>query len=294
LCSQSENTFAIFVNAFREGLKDAGYIEGQNVTIEYRWAEGHNERLPELAADLLAQHPSVIATLGGSPVTCAAEAATTTAPIVFETGYDPVSAGLVASLNRPTGNATGIVHAPTLLGPKLLEILRELLRADTPIAVLVNPRFSSTEPYSREVQAAADAIGQRIYILPARTETEIDDAFANLRQLACGGLVVQSEPFFATRRDQIVALSARNAIPTIYPTRQPVLAGGLMSYGPNTADAMRQVGIYVGKILRGAKPADLPIVQGVKIELVLNNQTAKALGITFPPSLLARADEVIE
>jgi ABC-type uncharacterized transport system substrate-binding protein len=293
LCSQSENAFAAYVIAFREGLRETGYIEGQNVTIEYRWAEGHYERLAGLATELLEQHPSVIATIGGSPAALAAEAATTSVPIVFETGFDPVASGLVASLNRPTGNATGILHAPTMLGPKLLEILRDLLRADTPIALLVNPRFFSTEPYSREVQAAAEAVAQRIYILTASTETEIDKAFVNLLQLGCGGLVVQSEPFFDARRDQIVSLSARNAIPTIYPGRQFVLAGGLMSYASSIVDR-RQVGIYVGKILGGAKPADLPIVRGVKVDLVLNMQTAKALGITFPPSLLARADEVIE
>jgi putative ABC transport system substrate-binding protein len=280
-----------YLDALQEGLKETGYIEGQNVTIERRWAEGHYERLPELAADLLEQHPSVIVTLGGSTTALAAKAATATVAIVFEIGVDPIAVGLVTSLNRPTGNVTGISHAAAMLGPKLLEILRDLLRADTPIAVLVNSRSLSTEPYSRDIQAAAEAIGQRIYILPASTDTEIDNAFLTLNQLGCGGLVVQADPFFDGHGDRIVALSARNAIPTIYPF---VVAGGLISYAANITDAHRQLGIYVGKILGGAKLVDLPIIQGVKVELALNMQTAKALGITFPPSLLARADEVIE
>jgi putative ABC transport system substrate-binding protein len=280
-----------YLAAFQEGLKETGYIEGQNVTIEYRWAEGHYERLPGLAADLVEQHPSVIATLGGSSAALAAKATTATIPIVFEIGIDPIAVGLVTSLNHPTGNVTGISHLPTTLGPKLLEILRDLLRADAPIAVLVNPRLFSTEPFSRDIQAAAEAIGQRIYILTASTETEIDNAFLSLKQFGCGGLVVQAEPFFDSHGDRIVALSARNAIPAIYPF---VVAGGLMSYAANINDACRQTGNYVGKILGGAKPVDLPVIQGVKVELALNMQTAKALGITFPPSLLARADEVIE
>jgi putative tryptophan/tyrosine transport system substrate-binding protein len=294
LNTQSADTFTPEVAAFQKGLNETGYIEGQNVTVEYRWADGHYERLRFLAADLLNKHPSVIAATGGSPAGLAAKAVTTTVPIIFDTGYDPVKAGLVISLSRPAENATGISHTPNLLGPKLLEMLRELLRADTPIALLVNLQFPTNGPYSSDIQAAANAIGQRLHIVTASTETEINNAFLKLVQLGCGGLVVASEPFLATRRNQIIALSARNKIPAIYPGREFVTAGGLMSYGIDILDVYRQVGIYVGRILKGDKPGDLPVVQGVKIDLVLNNQTANALGITFPPSVLARADEVIE
>jgi putative ABC transport system substrate-binding protein len=294
LNTQSADTFTRELAAFQKGLKETGYIEGQNVTIEYRWADGHYERLRGLAADLLNNQPSVIAATGGSPAGLAAKAVTTTVPIIFDTGYDPVKAGLVTSLSRPTGNATGISHAPNTLGPKLLEMLRELLRADTPIAILVNLQFPANGPYSSDIKAAANAIGQRLNIVTASTETEINDAFLKLVQLGCGGLVVASEPFLDTQRNQIVALSARNKIPAIYPGREFVTAGGLMSYGIDILDVYRQVGIYVGRILKGDKPGDLPVVQGVKFDLVLNNQTANALGITFPASILARADEVIE
>jgi putative tryptophan/tyrosine transport system substrate-binding protein len=294
LNTQSAETFARYVVAFRKGLLERGYIEGQNVIIDYRWAEGHYDRLPALAVELVEHRPTVIAATGGLPAALAAKAATTTVPIVFEVGFDPVASGLVTSLNHPNGNITGITHTPNTLGPKLLEIVRELLRSSAPIAVLVNPRMPSTDAYSRDIQAAAASIAQRLDILSASNESDIDSAFARLSELRPGALVVQSEPFFNSRRDQIVALSAHSALPAIYPAHEFVTAGGLMSYSVSISDVFRQTGIYVAEILKGAKPADLPVMQAVKVELVLNLKTAKTLGITFPISLLGRADEVIE
>jgi putative tryptophan/tyrosine transport system substrate-binding protein len=294
LNSQSADTFARYVAAFRQGLKETGYVEGQNVAIDYRWAEGRYDRLPALAAELVGRHPAVIAATGGSPAAAAAKAATSTIPIVFEVGLDPVAAGLVTSLSRPSGNVTGVAHKMNTLGPKQLEMLRELVPTATLIGVLVNPRMPSTGAYSSDIQEAAEAIRQRLLILNATNESEIDSAFATLTELRPGALVVQSEPFFNSRRDQIVTLAARNAVPAIYPARDFVVVGGLMSYAAGIIDVFRQTGIYVGKILGGEKPGDLPVMQEVKVELALNLKTAKTLGLTFPLSLLGRADEVIE
>jgi putative tryptophan/tyrosine transport system substrate-binding protein len=280
-----------YVTAFRAGLNEAGYNEHQNVAIEYLWAEGRYDRLPRLAAELVEHRPVVIAATGGTAAALAAKAATATIPIVFEVGFDPVAAGLVTSLNHPTGNVTGVSHNLNTLGPKLLEMLHELVPTSMLIAVLVNPQNPTTSAYSSDIQDAAKTIGQKLLILDASNKNEIDNAFATLPDLRAGALVVETEPFFNSRRDQIVALAARNAVPAIYPGREFVTAGGLMSY---SVDVFRETGIYVGRIVAGAKAADLPVMRAVKIELVLNLNTAKALGVTFPPSLLARADEVIE
>jgi putative tryptophan/tyrosine transport system substrate-binding protein len=294
LCSQSADTFAQYVTAFRVGLNETGYDEHQNVAIEYLWAEGHYDRLPRLAAELVEHRPAVIAATGGTAVALAAKAATATIPIVFEVGFDPVAAGLVTSLNHPTGNVTGVARTLNTLGPKLLEMLHELVPTSMLIAVLVNPQNPTTSAYSSGIRDAADAIGQKLLILDASNENEIDDAFATLTDLRSGALVVETEPFFNSRRDQIVALAARNAVPAIYAGRAFVTAGGLMSYSVDLPNVFRETSIYVGRIVAGAKAADLPVMRAVKIELVLNLNTAKALGVTFPPSLLARADEVIE
>jgi putative ABC transport system substrate-binding protein len=265
LCSQSADRFARYVTAFRVGLNETGYNEHQNVAIEYLWAEGHYDRLPRLAAELVAHRPVVIAATGGTAVALAAKAATTTIPIVFEVGFDPVAAGLVTSLNRPSGNVTGVSHTPNTLGPKLLEMLHELVPTTTLIAVLVNPQNPIASAFSSAIQNAADVIGQKLLILNASSESEIDDAFATLTHLRSGALVVQSEPFFNSRRDQIVALAARNAVPAIYPGREFVTAGGLMSYSVDLLNVFRETGTYVGRIVAGAKAADLPVMQAVKL-----------------------------
>jgi putative tryptophan/tyrosine transport system substrate-binding protein len=282
------------IAAFREGLKESGYVEGQNVAVEYRWAEGQYERLPELAADLVRQQVSVIFVGGGAPAELAVKAATTTIPIVFSTGGDPVRSGLVASLNQPSGNITGVYHFATGLEAKRLGLLHEMLPKATPIAVLINPNYADAENQLRDVQEAAARLGVQLVVVRANAESDFDAAFWALVGQQAGALLVCASPFFNNRREQLVVLAARHAVPAIFEWRDFAVAGGLMSYGTSLADAYRQVGVYAGQILKGAKPADLPIVQATRFEFVINLSTAKALGIEVPPTLLARADEVIE
>jgi putative tryptophan/tyrosine transport system substrate-binding protein len=262
------------------------------VVIDYRWAEGRYDRLPVLAADLVRRQVAVIAS--NTPATIAAKAATTTIPIVFSSGGDPIKLGFVASLNRPGGNVTGVSFFSTTLEAKLLGILRELVPTAAMIAVVLNPNFPDAEAQSQEVQEAARTVGLQIQILRASTERDLDTTFGALVELRAGGLLVGADPFLYSRRDYIVALATRHAVPAIYEQREFAVAGGLMSYGTNITDAYRQVGIYTGRVLKGEKPADLPVMQSTRFEFVINLKTAKALGLDVPPSLLARADEVIE
>jgi putative ABC transport system substrate-binding protein len=293
LSSTSLGAQAPWVAAFRQGLREAGYVEGQNVVIEYRWAEGHYDRLPELAADLAGRKVDVIVTQGGIPPARAAKDATATIPIVF-VGGDPIAAGLVASLARPGGNLTGMVFMTAEMVPKRLELVSELVPQAGVIALLVNPNNPLPEPIMREVQDAAHAKGLQLRILKAATEAEIDSAFATLVQLHAGALILGPDPFLNSRREQLIALASRYAVPAIYDFREHAAAGGLISYGPSLAAASRQSGTYAGRILKGVKPADLPVQQPTTFELVVNLKTAKALGVAVPPSILARADEVIE
>jgi putative ABC transport system substrate-binding protein len=286
--------YSQYMVALRQGLSDTGFVEGQNVAIEYRWAEDHYDRLPAFAADLVSRKVDVIVTSGGTHTIRAARNATSTIPIVFESGGDPVEAGLVASLARPGGNLTGITFLTTQLIPKRLELLRELVPQAGVITLLVNPNNANIEREMRDVQEAARAKGMQLDILKASSESEIAAAFADLIQRQDGVLVVEADAFFARQRDQLVALAARHAVPSIYWFPEFARAGGLISYGPSITVVYRQIGIYVGRILKGAKPADLPVVQPTTFELVINLKTAKALGLTIPQSILARADEVIE
>jgi putative tryptophan/tyrosine transport system substrate-binding protein len=281
------------VAAFRQGLGETGYVEGQNVAIEYRWAEGSYDRLPALVADLVGRKVDVIvaqSTLSAR----AAKTATSTIPIVFTSGADPVATGLVASLSRPGGNLTGISFLTIELMAKRLELLAELVPRATVIALLVNPNIIAAEQVMRDAQGAARTKGVQLHILKAATENEIDAAFAGLVQLHAGALVVSADPFFAGRREQLVALAAHHAVPSIYAERESAASGGLISYGTNMNAVYRQIGNYAGKILKGAKPADLPVEQPTRFELVVNLKTAKTLGLSVPQALLARADEVIE
>jgi putative ABC transport system substrate-binding protein len=291
----SPDTFADRVRAFRQGLKDTGYVEGENVAIEYRWAEGQFDRLPALAADLARRQVAVIVATGGITSAFAAKAATTIIPIVFGAGEDPVRLGLVASLARPGGNLTGINFVSTELEAKRLELLRELVPGAARVAVLVNPaNATSTETTLRDVEPAARAMGLQIQVLNASTSREIDAAFATFARERPDAIFVGQEVFFVSRRVQLANLAARHAVPMTSGSRDIVEVGGLMSYGSNIADAHRQLGVYAGRILKGAKPADLPVVQSSKFELVINHQTARMLGLTVPDKLLVAADEVIE
>jgi putative ABC transport system substrate-binding protein len=292
LSAGSPSLSSAVVAALRHGLSETGYVEGQNLAIEYRWADGRYEQLPALAADLVGSKVDVIAALS-TPVALAAKNATSTIPIVFAVA-DAVASGFVASLAHPGGNLTGVSILIVELLPKRLELLTELVPQARVIALLVNPNNPNTEPMIREVQEAARAKGVRLHILKAGAPEELETAFATLVQLQAGGLVVGADPFFSNRRAQLAALAASHAVPAIYEYREFVDTGGLISYGPSLKGASREVGIYAGKILKGAKPADLPVEQPTTLELVVNLNTAKALGVTVPPSILARADEVIE
>jgi putative tryptophan/tyrosine transport system substrate-binding protein len=293
LGSASAQRYAAQVAAFRQGLEEAGYSTA-NLAIEYRWAEDQYERLPALAAELVRRQVSVIAAIGGVPAALAAKAATTTIPIVFQTGADPVAVGLVVSLSRPGGNVTGVTALNVELGPKQLELLHELVPTATLFAVLINPSSPLAETLSKNLQAAARTLGLQLHVLQASTERDFDPVFTTLIQLRAGGLVITPDAFFVGRSEQLAALALRDSVPTVHHYREFAVAGGLMSYGTSVRDSYRLVGVYTGRILKGENPADLPVQQSTKVELFLNLKTAKAFGLTFPLSLLGRADEVIE
>jgi len=294
LNSETPDLFAYLVRAFRQGLSKSGFVDGDNVAIEYRWAHGQYDRLPALVADLIRRQVNVIAANSPAPV-MAAKAATSTIPIVFATGYDPVAAGLVASLARPGGNLTGVTTLTAEVGPKRVELLRELLPTATSIALLVNPAAGAMrETISTDLQAAARKLGLQFHVLHASAADELDTVFATLAQLSAGGLVIGSDPFFNSQSKQLAALALRHAVPTVYQYREFAAAGGLMSYGGSLTDMYHQVGVQTGRILKGEKPADLPVEQTTKVELIINLKTAKVLGLEVPTSILLRADEVIE
>ena len=280
--------------AFRQGLGEAGYVEGRNVVIEYRAAAGHYDQLPALAADLVRSQVTVIAAMDGTPSALAAKAVTTTIPIVFAVGIDPVEFGLVASLNHPGGNLTGITSLNVEVEPKRLELLHELVPAAASVAVLVNPTSIIAETQSKNLQAAARTLGVQLHILHASTDSDFETVFATLAQLRVGGLVIAGDVFFNNRTEQLASLAVRHAVPTIFQFREFTAAGGLMSYGPSFTDSYHLAGVYIGRVLKGEKPADLPVQQLTKIELFINLKTAKTLGITVPIPLSGRADEVIE
>jgi len=293
LGSATASEWAPSVAAFLQGLSEAGFAEGRDVAIEYRWAENQYDRLPSLVAELIHQQVSVIAALT-TPCAMAAKAATATIPIVFTTIADPVQIGLVASLNRPGGNLTGVTILNVQIVPKMLELLHEVVPAATTMAALVNPTNPNADTWSTGLQAAARTLGLELNVLRASTERDIDKAFATLIPLRVGGLVIVNDVFLITREEQLAALALRHKLPTIFQSRKSVVAGGLMSYGGSTPDSYRQAGVYTGRILKGEKPADLPVQQSTKVEFVINLKTAKMLGLTFPITLLGRADEVIE
>jgi putative tryptophan/tyrosine transport system substrate-binding protein len=295
LNTQSPGVFAHLVAGFRQGLGEAGYFENRNVAIEYRWAENQYDRLPGLVDDLVHHPVAVIAATGGGVAALAAKAATATIPMVFVLGdLDPVRAGLVTSLNRPSGNITGLSFLVSALIAKRLELLKELVPNATSIGMLLSPDSPDAEAQSKDVQDAARALGQQIHVLEANSDAEIEAAFATFIARGVGALVIGADPFVTSRRHEVIALAARYGLPTIYPVRDIAEAGGLMSYGSNIVDTYRQAGIYTGSILKGTKPADLPVLQPTKFELVINLRTAKALGIEVPAKLLVFADEVIQ
>ena len=294
LGSDSPDLYADRLRAFRQGLKETGYVEGQNLAVEYRWAEGRNDRLPALAGDLIRHQPAVIVA-STTPSVLALKAATTTIPIVFFIAGDPVALGLVASLNRPGGNLTGTTTLTLEVGTKWLQLLHEMVPTATTFALLVNPTSPAlAEAQSRDLQTAARALGLQIQVLHASTDRDLDTAFASLVQHGSGGLVISSDSFLFTRVDRLAALAASHTVPAIFGFREFALAGGLMSYGASVTDQHRTVGVYTGRILKGERPADLPVAQATKVELTINIKTAKALGLTVPLPLLGRADEVIE
>jgi putative ABC transport system substrate-binding protein len=294
LSSRSPGESAAVVAAFRKGLSETGFVEGQNALIAFRWAEGHYERLPALASDLVGLHVAVLFAAGGPPSALAAKVATSTIPIVFSATSDPVRFGLVASLNRPGGNITGMSTLVPELAGKTIEILKEMVPAAAVIAYLINPSNPTSTIVSKAAQDAAGSLGIKLHVLNAGTVEQLDELFASSAKLRPDALVVVGEPFFDSQRERIVALSARYRLAGCYPWREYVLAGGLLSYGTNLPDSYRQAGVYVGRILKGEKPADLPVMLPTKYELVINLKTAKTLGLAIPPTLLARADEVIE
>jgi ABC-type uncharacterized transport system substrate-binding protein len=290
----SPDGYRPMVAAFHQGLQESGYVEGRNVAIEYRWAEGRTDRLPALVADLVHRQVTVIAATS-TPAALAAKAATTTIPIVFETAGDPVQLGLVASLNRPGGTVTGVTQMNMVVAPKRLELLHELLPTATVIVLLVNPTNPGLAEYVlRGSQAAAQTLGLELHVLNASTESDFDGVFAKVIQLGAGGLVIGADPFFTSRQEQLAALAARRAVPTVYANREFVAAGGLASYSGSIKDAYRLVGVYAARILKGEKPGELPVQQATKVEMFLNLKTAQALGVMVPLTLLGRADEVIE
>jgi putative tryptophan/tyrosine transport system substrate-binding protein len=294
LGAPSAAPYARYIAAVHQGLKEVGYIERQNVAMEYRWADSQYDRLPILAADLISRRVAVIVPIGGAPAVLAAKAATSSIPIVFNVGADPIQLGLVSNFNRPSGNITGVAMMTLEMETKRLELLHELAPASAPIAILLNPSNAQAQSQEREIQRAAGVIGRQVLVLNAGTEQEIEKAFAALVRERAGALLVGADTFFVSQAVLFVVLTARHAIPTIYPFRSYVDAGGLMSYGTSLLDAYRLTGVYTGRVLKGEKPADLPIVQPTKFELALNLKTARAVGISIPPTVLARADEVIE
>jgi putative ABC transport system substrate-binding protein len=294
LGSGSAQGYAVQVAAFRLGLQEAGYREGESVAIEYRWAEDHYERLTALAAELVRSQVAVIAAIGGLPAALAAKEATTTTPIVFMTGADPVAMGLVASLSRPGGNVTGVSGLNVEVGPKQLELLLELVPTASVFAVLINPSSPLAETLLQTLRAAARTLGRQLHVVQASTERDFDPVFASLAQLRAGGLVITPDAFFIGHSEQLAVLALRHAVPAIFQYREFTAAGGLMSYSASLTDLYRLAGVYTGRILKGEKPANLPVQQTTKVELFINLKTARALGITFPITLLGRADEVIE
>jgi putative ABC transport system substrate-binding protein len=295
LGSESLDLWASRMSAFHQGLSETGYVDGKNVAIEYRWAEGHNDRLPALAADLVHRQVSVIAAPGSTPATLAAKAATSTIPIIFWVGGDPIELGLVTRLNRPEGNLTGLTTLNHGLVAKRMELLHEVSPRTRSIAVLVNPTSPTlTKTTIEDAQGAARSLGLELYILNANTETDLDEAFAKLVQMQAGGLVIGTDAFFSGRLEQLAALSVRYAVPTVYQFREFAVVGGLIGYGGSLAEAFRGTGVYSGRILKGDKPGDLPVQQVTKLELYINLKTAKALGLDFPLPLIGRANEVIE
>ena len=294
LGSTTRQGYAAQLDAFRQGLSEAGFVEGRNVAIEYRWADDQYDRLPALAADLVRRQVAVIATLGGNTASVAAKAATTAIPIVFHGSVDPVEAGLVTSLNRPGGNVTGVVTLNMDTGQKRLELMHELLPAATTMGLLINPANVVAEDQSKNLQTAANALGIQLHIANASTDHDLDAAFVALSREQVRGLIIGTDGFLVSQSEQLAALTLRHAIPTIFQYRTFAMAGGLMSYGGSVIDSYRLSGVYTGRILKGEKPADLPVQQATKVELIINLKTAKTLGITFPITLLGRADEVIE
>jgi len=293
LNSRSRDTDTPFLAAFHRGLNETGYVEGQNVAIEYRWAEGQYDQLPVLATDLVRRRVTVMAATS-TPAALAAKAATSAIPIVFTTAADPIAVGLVDSLSRPSGNVTGVNSYLSDLGAKRLELLRQLVPTAALIGMLVNPNYPDAESQAKDVKEAARTLGQQVHVVNADSEGDLDRAFATFIELKADALLVSLDSFFLSRREQLVALAARHKIPVMYFARDFVLAGGLMSYGSDLADSYRQAGVYTGRILKGAKPGDLPVLQPTKFELIVNTATAKSLGLSIPDRLLALADEVIE